>query len=425
MDVYMEVVIMIKRLQKVQEYLNNTGSDKFAKECYGKFLTGSITLIDGGATGTLFFRNGRVYDLKEGIPDPESGVDIGVTGSKEAWDFFPSVRRSLTVATSTHVHDPNNKLTQVGAPLRLRQNFNPLGELCRVYSCFREGDDPAVDYVRDPENEKLGFSSSVRGFYNMVNGIRIFCETNDGPADKATMICCHTAGRETRQYHDMMDIFADKYRMIAFDMPGHGKSWPLPGNKSVDNNADYGKWIWDVIQALGVGNPIVIGCSMGGNIVYHMAYNYPIRAFVSMQGSCYTPECFPGALHFLNHPYISVQHSHREFTECLIGTKTSKSRVDFIRWGVMSEIGTAKYNDLVLYFGFDMRDKIQDIDVPALIIQGMDDQGATNEMAEETVSKMTNCKKVKYVPIKGYGHFIIIEAPEKVCEIIDEFIQSL
>ena len=416
---------MIERLQKMQMHLNNFGADRFAEEYYGKHFTGSMTIVDGKETGTLFFRNGVIYDLKEGNPDPESGVDIGVTGSKEAWDFFPDVRRSLSAAISTHVENPNNNLAQVGTPLRLRQNFNPLAEVCRVYSCLRDGDDPLTDYVRDPENEALGLSSSVHGFYKKINGTRIFCETNNGPTDKAVIICCHTAGRDTRQYHDMMDIFADKYRMIAFDMPGHGKSWPMPGNKLVKNNEEYGKWIWDVIQSLGVKNPILIGCSMGGNIVYHMAYHYPIRAFVSMQGAYYTPESVPGVLYFLNHPYISIQHSHKEYTECLIGTKTSQSRVDFIRWGVMSETAAAKYNDVALYFDFDMRDKIQDIDVPALIIQGMDDQMVTSKMAEETVSKMTNCKHIKYVPIEGFGHFIIVESPEQVCNIIDDFIQEL
>lgn len=57
--------LMIERLQKMQTHLNNLGSDRFAKEYYGKHFTGSMTLVDGQETGTLFFRNGVIYDYKE------------------------------------------------------------------------------------------------------------------------------------------------------------------------------------------------------------------------------------------------------------------------------------------------------------------------------------------------------------------------
>src|SRR5699024_3558396 len=112
---------------------------------------------------------------------------------------------------------------------------------------------------------------AIQGFYITVNGVKIYCETNNGPEDGDTIIALHTAGRENRQYHEVMDLLADKHRIISFDMPAHGKSWPLPGNEVVDNHVDYGKWVWDVIQELGVENPILMECSMGGNIMYHMA----------------------------------------------------------------------------------------------------------------------------------------------------------
>lgn len=265
---------------------------------------------------------------------------------------------------------------------------------------------------------------AISGFYIKVNGIKIYCETNSGP-DEHTIICLHTAGRDNRQYHDMLNIFADKYNMIAFDMPAHGKSWPLPGNNVVDNYVDYGKWIWDVIQELGVKDPIVIGCSMGGNIVYHMAIEYPVKAIVSMQGADYTPTINENILELLNHPYVSAQHSHLEFTECLIGKATSQERRDFILWGVMSEIGKTKQGDLTQYNGFDVRDKMDKITCPTLVIQGLDDKIATAEMAEATVARITNSRNLSYKEIPDYGHFIAVENPEKACQYIDEFIQTL
>ncbi len=266
---------------------------------------------------------------------------------------------------------------------------------------------------------------AITGFYEKVNGIKIYCETNNGPDDEATVICLHTAGRENRQYHELMDLLADKYRLISFDMPGHGKSWPLPGNKVVNNFRDYGKWIWDVVTALDVENPIIMGCSMGGNICYYMGINYPVRAIVPCQGADYTPNIAPEVLYLLDHPYVSCQHSHLEFTECLIGRKTSQERKDFIFWGVRQEIGIVKQGDLTQYNGFDVRDQVCEIACPTLIIHGLDDTGPTDEMARRTTAKMKKCQNLVYKPIEGYGHFIIVEAPEIVAEALDEFIRTL
>jgi len=266
---------------------------------------------------------------------------------------------------------------------------------------------------------------AIQGFYISVNGIKIYCETNNGPENGNVIICLHTAGRENRQYHDMMEILKDKYKMISFDMPAHGKSWPLPGNKVINNHVDYGKFVWAVIEELGVKDPIVIGCSMGGNIVYHLAQEYPVKAICSMQGADYTPSINEDILELLNHPYVNPQHSHLEFSECLIGKATSQERRDFILWGVLSEIGITKQGDLTQYNGFDVRDKMDQITCPVLVVQGLDDKIATGEMAEETISRLTNCDNLVYKPIPDYGHFILVENPELVSEYLDEFIQTL
>ena len=45
------------------------------------------------------------------------------------------------------------------------------------------------------------------------------------------LICLHTAGADSRQFRHLMndDAITKHYRVIAFDMPWHGKSTPPPG----------------------------------------------------------------------------------------------------------------------------------------------------------------------------------------------------
>ena len=45
------------------------------------------------------------------------------------------------------------------------------------------------------------------------------------------LVCLHTAGADGRQYRHMMcdEEITSRYRVIAFDMPWHGKSYPPEG----------------------------------------------------------------------------------------------------------------------------------------------------------------------------------------------------
>ena len=44
--------------------------------------------------------------------------------------------------------------------------------------------------------------------YVQVNGIKTFVETNNGPKENGVMVCFGSAGRETRQYHAMMEYLS-------------------------------------------------------------------------------------------------------------------------------------------------------------------------------------------------------------------------
>lgn len=268
----------------------------------------------------------------------------------------------------------------------------------------------------------------ITGGYVVVDGIKTYYETNSGPKNpKGTIVALHTAGRDARQYHAMMEIWADKYKMFAFDMPAHGRSWPLPGNVGISNYKDYGKFVWDFIQAMGIDDPIVVGCSLAGNIVYHLAEAYPVKAMVAMQASPLIKAmgtAYGATVNLLDNPYISCQHSHWDFSESLIGQKCSQEAHDFIMWGVCQECGRAKQADLSIYNNFDVTAELKNVTCPCLLIRGEDDWNVPEHYYTTAMEGLVNTKKVEFKSIPGYGHFIIVEAPEIICELIDNFLSE-
>jgi hypothetical protein len=119
---------MQKIAETLRDRINGDCADTFKNRYFGRFFTGDMTLRHDDATYTYSIHCGDVVAIRAGVPI--TGIDIGVSGAAIDWQTF-SARRSLTV--STNKMNPHT-LTLHGAPLRLRQNFNALAYLCRVFS---------------------------------------------------------------------------------------------------------------------------------------------------------------------------------------------------------------------------------------------------------------------------------------------------
>lgn len=262
--------------------------------------------------------------------------------------------------------------------------------------------------------------------YISVQGVKTFVETNNGPAYRGVMVCFGSAGRESRQYHAMMDCLADKMEVVCFDMPGHGKSWPLPGNRCLSEYHEYCDFIIAALQELDIKDPICVGCALGGNVVFYLAQRIPVRAIVSMAGTDYSPHVDASVSDNLDHPYASVQHTHIDFTDSLIGSATAPADRDFILWGVMTEIGKVKRADYGgVYNGFDVRDDMHKITCPALILRGSEDWTVRDEAFRPMMARLTNARTVQYTVLPGIAHYNPQEAPQLVCDTILEFLQTV
>src|SRR5687767_1865782 len=80
------------------------------------------------------------------------------------------------------------------------------------------------------------------------------------------LLCLHTAGSDGRQYRALLNdprVTRD-YRVIAFDMPWHGKSSPPAGWQNQDYRLTTGMYtdlIMGFARALELERPVVMGCS--------------------------------------------------------------------------------------------------------------------------------------------------------------------
>jgi pimeloyl-ACP methyl ester carboxylesterase len=102
-----------------------------------------------------------------------------------------------------------------------------------------------------------------------------------------------TAGADARQWRHMLACpeLRRRFRMIAYDLPGHGKSLPPLAERwweeayRPDRDVLMG-WAVGLVETLGLDRPIFLGCSVGGQLAIDLAawHPGPFRAFVSLNG---------------------------------------------------------------------------------------------------------------------------------------------
>ena len=110
------------------------------------------------------------------------------------------------------------------------------------------------------------------------------------------LVCLHTAGADGRQWRYLMND-ADvtrHFRVLAFDMPWHGKSLPPAGFEDEEyrlTTAAYIAMIREFCRAMALERPVALGCSIGGKIVLELArlHAKEFRALIGVESAAWQP----------------------------------------------------------------------------------------------------------------------------------------
>jgi pimeloyl-ACP methyl ester carboxylesterase len=265
----------------------------------------------------------------------------------------------------------------------------------------------------------------VVGRYVHVRGVRTYYETM-GDKGPITFLGVHSAGRECRQWQQMGDLLGEVGQFVSLDFPGHGKSWPLPGNHCLATTDEIASFIWEFRNAAGITGPtVVLGCSIGGNLVFQLAAENPdeVAALISFQGVDLTLGPTASALLFMDHPRVNPAYSHAEQTIALTGKRTPAKRQEYLSWDVCCLNSATLKADLTAYSNFDFRKRMGEIRCPALLVRGQDDFAVGAEMVRQTAERLINAKVVEVVMPEGVGHYAHVEQPVELGRLALDFLR--
>ena len=232
------------------------------------------------------------------------------------------------------------------------------------------------------------------------------------------LVCMHTANSDTRQYRGLLNDteLLRHFRVIAFDMPYHGKSSPPAGWHQHEyklRTRDYIQVTLDVCAALELDKPVLMGCSIGGRLVLHLALEHAARfsALIGVQANTYTQRGYD--LDWMHRADVNGGETNAGIVSGLIGPAASEADRWETLWHYMQGGPGVFKGDLQSYeLSADLRARIDEIDAtrcPLYLLTGEYDYSC---LERDTLELAQRIKGAQAFIMRGLGHFPMSENPE-------------
>lgn len=233
------------------------------------------------------------------------------------------------------------------------------------------------------------------------------------------LLCLHTAGSDTRQFRGVMNDarVRERFRVIAFDMPWHGKSSPPAGWQNDEyrlTTRAYVAQVLAVCEALELDRPVVMGCSIGGRIVLQLALEHPLRfrAAIGLQSGAHVDPYYD--VSWLHRPDVHGGEVCAGVVSGLIGPGAPEAERWETLWHYMQGGPGVFKGDLYFYkIDGDIRERIAAIDTtkcPLYLLSGEYDYSCT---PAETLDVARRVAGAQATIMSGLGHFPMSEDPQR------------
>ena len=249
---------------------------------------------------------------------------------------------------------------------------------------------------------------------------KLYFRTNtDELENKPFLILIHGAGNDGRVWMRLFPFLKEDFAVVAPDLPGHGKSEGDPGERIEDYF-----WVIDSLAKEFKRERFFIGGhSMGGAIALSYALNNPekVDGVIVLASSSSLP---------VNPQLLEMIKNNFELTASL-STQFSfyrkNAEVDFFKnlttEMIKSNGAETLYKDMLACNNYNVESMLGNVQTPLLIVAGEKDQMVSVKSINNLADRIG--EKAQLFILPETGHMIILEDPERVSELIHQFISKL
>ena len=267
------------------------------------------------------------------------------------------------------------------------------------------------------------FDSAVgRYLYIDVDGVQHRLYFEEAGRGDIPLILQHTAGADSRQWRHVLEDpdYQRRCRMIAYDLPFHGRSLPPTGvrwwEREYRLTKDFLiKTILALCEGLELDRPAFMGCSVGGHLAPDLAFLHPdrFRAVIGINAGLATPPPKWSAYDAWDHPRVSSDWKAAGMMGNSAPTSPEAYRRE-IGW-IYSQGGPPVLKGDVYYYSYEhdlTAEQARRIDTSKIGVYLL--TGDYDMLAGEngTAELARNIPGAHFQIIPGFGHFGPAENPD-------------
>ena len=237
-----------------------------------------------------------------------------------------------------------------------------------------------------------------------------------GPADAPPILLSHGYGATMRMWDGQVAAFADRCRLVLWDMRGHGESGD-PRDPALYSQALTVGDMAAVLDATGIERAVIAGLSLGGvmSLAFHLVHPDRVRALMLFDTG-------PG----FRNPEARRQWNGRaeararELEERGLAQSGGGAETRLGRHRSARGLAGAA-RGMLAQFDSSLIDSLPTIAVPTLVLVGADDRhflGAADYMA----GKIPGAQKIV---IPGAGHAANLDQPAAFDRAVADFLSAL
>lgn len=257
--------------------------------------------------------------------------------------------------------------------------------------------------------------------YVQTSGARIHYELT-GPDSAPVVVLSSSLGTHADMWWPQVPALAGRFRVLRYDMRGHGASEVSPGPYSI---ADLGRDVLDMLDQLGLERVAFCGLSLGGMIGMWLGANAAQRIdrLILCNTSPYMggPEAWNARIELVTREGMAALADsilERWFTARF--RQASPAVVERVRQMLLSTPPAGYAACCAAVRDMDLRPQVSTIIAPTLVVGGKHDPSTPMEQVRSIAAQISGAKLVEL----DAAHLSNIEAERDFTAAVLEFLQG-
>jgi pimeloyl-ACP methyl ester carboxylesterase len=241
-----------------------------------------------------------------------------------------------------------------------------------------------------------------------------------------TIVLLHGSGSSLHCFDQVVATLASSCDVVRLDLPGFGLTGPRPDRDY--RIESYVSFLEHFVSALMIGRFSIAGNSLGGNIAWNFALDYPerVQRLILMNATGYPEKSLPAAMRLMRNPvarallrrWMPRSATARNLRK-VVGSRMAQiddSMIDRVHALVSRPGNRGAFIDLANTSQRDRSAEICKVKAPTLVLRGESVDG------QHFVRDIPGSREIVY---EGVGHLLPDEAPIDVAKAIRSHLDSL